>query len=114
MAAIPVAIHQYKPKQTHITPAPPPANPASVHPYPGDVPEPSQSNSQPLGLGMALVTLVGIGLASPFMELSEGFGGIIGLFILFIGVRAAWSLTAGHDFATAEISGPFVAAPTPS
>ncbi len=114
MAAIPVAIHEYKTKPAQITGAPPPPDSPSVHPYPGDVPEPAQSNSQPASFGMAVLTLIGIGLASPFMELADGFGGIIGLFILFIGVRAAWSLTAGHDFATNEISGPFAAAPTPS
>jgi hypothetical protein len=56
---------------------------------------------------MAILTLLGIGLASPFMELTEGLGGIIGLFILFIGIRAAWALTAGNDFATTDISGPY-------
>lgn len=110
MAAIPVAIHQYKPKPAQITPAPKPG----VYPYPGDIPAPSQTKSQPASLGMALLILIGIGLASPFMELASGFSGIIGLFILFIGVRAAWSLTAGHDFATAKVSGPFAATPSPS
>jgi hypothetical protein len=46
--------------------------------------------------GGLIVTLLGYGLASPFLELTEGFGGIIGLFILFIGVRAAWRMTAGR------------------
>jgi hypothetical protein len=57
------------------------------------------------------LTLAGIGLASPFLELSEGLGGVIGLFILFIGVRAAWNLTAGHDFATTDVSGPYSVQP---
>jgi hypothetical protein len=61
--------------------------------------------------GAALIALTGLGLASPFLELREGFGGIIGLFILFLGIRAAWSLTAGHDFATPDISGPYAAKP---
>jgi hypothetical protein len=38
-----------------------------------------------------------LGLASPFMELAGGLGGLIGLFILFIGIRAAWQLTAGTE-----------------
>ena len=43
------------------------------------------------------------GLLSPFLELRDGLGGVIGLFILFIGVRAAWALTAGSEF---NITGP--------
>lgn len=37
------------------------------------------------------------GIASPFLELKNGLGGLIGLFILFIGMRAAWGLTAGRS-----------------
>jgi hypothetical protein len=44
------------------------------------------------------------GLLSPFLSLQDGLGGIIGLFILFIGVRAAWTLMAGSEYA---ITGPF-------
>ena len=43
------------------------------------------------------------GLLSPFLELQDGVSGVIGLFILFIGVRAAWTLTAGSEF---NITGP--------
>jgi hypothetical protein len=34
-------------------------------------------------------------LFGPFLELQDGFNGIIGLIILFVGVRAAWRLAAG-------------------
>jgi hypothetical protein len=40
--------------------------------------------------------LAGYGVASPFLGLSDGVGGLLGLFILFIGIRAAWALTAGR------------------
>jgi hypothetical protein len=43
------------------------------------------------------------GLLSPFLALQDGVGGIIGLFILFIGIRAAWTLMAGSAYA---ITGP--------
>ena len=46
------------------------------------------------GIGL----LLALGLASPFMALTEGVGGILGLFILFIGIRYAWQLTAGSEF----------------
>jgi hypothetical protein len=34
------------------------------------------------------------GIASPFLELGDGFFGIIGLVILFVGIRFAWRITA--------------------
>ena len=40
--------------------------------------------------------LAGYGVASPFLGLKEGVGGLLGLFILFIGIRAAWGLAAGR------------------
>ncbi len=43
------------------------------------------------------------GLLAPFLELRDGLGGIIGLFILFIGIRTAWALTAGSEYG---ITGP--------
>lgn len=36
-----------------------------------------------------------LGLASPFIELTEGFNGVIGLVILFVGMQFAWKMTAG-------------------
>jgi hypothetical protein len=37
-----------------------------------------------------------LGLASPFLELSDPAHGIIGLIILFVGIRIAWKITAGR------------------
>jgi hypothetical protein len=34
------------------------------------------------------------GIASPFLELQYGVFGIIGLVILFVGLRIAWRVTA--------------------
>jgi len=47
--------------------------------------------------GRGMVILARYGVASPFLSLTDGFGGIIGLFILFIGMRAAWRLTSAND-----------------
>jgi hypothetical protein len=44
----------------------------------------------------ALATLAFIGLASPFLDLANPAHGIIGLIILFVGIRIAWRLTAGR------------------
>jgi hypothetical protein len=52
-----------------------------------------------------------LGLASPFLELSDPLHGIIGLIILFVGIRIAWKMTADRSV---KISGPMqepVAAP---
>ena len=43
-----------------------------------------------------MLVLARYGAISPFLGLTEGIGGFLGLFILFIGMRAAWSLTAGR------------------
>ena len=57
-----------------------------------------------MGLGAAVGLMVLVGLASPFLELQDPFHGIIGLVILFVGIRIAWKLTAGVKV---DILGPF-------
>jgi hypothetical protein len=42
---------------------------------------------------LAIGTLFLIGLASPFLQLTELPGGLISLFILGIGVHLAWKIT---------------------
>jgi hypothetical protein len=112
LAAVPVAIHSYKdPKPAHTASAPSNAT-SNQYPFPGETTPRPEPAAQHISVGMALLTLAGIGLASPFLELADGFGGIIGLFILFLGIRAAWSLTAGVDASAAEISGPYSAQPS--
>ncbi len=56
----------------------------------------------------ALGYLALIGLASPFLELQDSLQGIIGLVILFVGIRIAWQMTAAK---LPEISGPFQNSP---
>jgi hypothetical protein len=51
-------------------------------------------------LGTPLIALLSpralwLGLTLPFMELQDGFNGILGLIILGIGIRTAWRLGAG-------------------
>jgi hypothetical protein len=63
-----------------------------------------------LHLGAVLGALLFAGLASPFLELQGGLSGLIGLVIIFVGMRIAWKMTAGQKL---EILGPFQAtAPT--
>src|ERR1041385_3264299 len=54
--------------------------------------QPDQAHpKQNLSFEAAILQLLGIGLASPFLEMH----GIIGLVILMIGIRIAWQITAG-------------------
>lgn len=56
-------------------------------------------------LGSALLALLALGFASPFLELRDPVHGIIGLIILMVGIRIAWQITAGSR--RANIQGPY-------
>jgi hypothetical protein len=56
------------------------------------------------GLGGLLVQLVLHGLASPFLELEDPVHGLIGLVILFVGLRIAYQMTAARPL---EVDGPY-------
>ena len=45
----------------------------------------------------AVGTLALIGLVSPFLGLANPMQGVIGLIILFVGLRIAWRMTAGRQ-----------------
>jgi hypothetical protein len=51
-----------------------------------------------------LVQLLFIGLASPFLELRDPVHGLIGLVILFVGLRIAYSMTAAKPL---DVDGPY-------
>ena len=76
---------------------PPPRQPAQTNP----VREPKNPLAAIAGLAL-------LGIASPFLELSDNLlGGMIGIVILLVGIRIAWRMTAGQ---AVEIFGPFEAA----
>jgi len=62
----------------------------------------SQGSQMSFGTGFAYLAL--LGLASPFLELAEPVSGLIGLVILFVGLKIAWRMTAGAEI---EIRGPY-------
>jgi hypothetical protein len=65
---------------------------------------PAPPESSPSLLGV-IAFLVVLGLSSPFLELSgEPVSGLIGLVILFVGIRIAWKMTAGSGI---QITGPY-------
>jgi len=40
-----------------------------------------------------MVFLIGIAMASPFMSLNQGLGGLLTLLIIFWGLQRAWRMT---------------------
>jgi hypothetical protein len=120
IAAIPIYLSQVikekgkKPTQTQTAPS---ANPSAASPSQNSSPSTSTIPSQPtsaaeprVGFLKALSLLTLIGLASPFLELASPFNGLIGLVILFVGMKIAWRLTAGPKI---DILGPFAANAAP-
>ena len=61
-----------------------------------------------MGLAGALVMLVLLTAAAPFFGLASGVSGIITLFLIYIGMRQAWKLTARSEIL---MMGPYEAAP---
>ena len=68
--------------------------------------ETGETPQKKMGAGAVIGALLFAGLASPFLELGDEPGGIIGLVILFVGMNIAWKMTAG---AKMDIVGPFKA-----
>lgn len=81
LAAVPIAVSQHRAQS---------ADSSTVNP-------PTMSPARAVGV----LTL--IGLASPFLALSNPVQGTIGLIILFVGIRIAWKITAARPVI---ISGP--------
>ena len=73
-------------------------------------PQPApRAERPPVSLGTWLGRVALIGLASPFIQLSGNpFWGLMGLLILFFGMRIAWRIAAGRPFG---VYGPFANAP---
>ena len=61
----------------------------------------------PMSTGKVIGALALAGIASPILELTDPVHGLIGLFILFVGMRFAWRFTANRSV---SISGPFTVA----
>jgi hypothetical protein len=93
MSAVPIAIHQMRQHSQAQS-----ADSATARR--GDV-----------NIGKAIGVLALVGIASPFLDLQDPVHGIIGLVILFVGMRFAWRFTAGR---TLKVSGPHSQTPSPA
>jgi hypothetical protein len=56
----------------------------------------SSAQTPTMGFGKAVATLAVLGLASPFLALSNPAHGIIGFIILLVGLQIAWKITAAR------------------
>jgi hypothetical protein len=102
LAAIPIAIHYYVKEGA----APPSIQSRQQQPSAdGQTGNQDQTQAPKPSLGAALLQLLLLGLASPFLELQDPVHGIIGLIILMVGIRIAWQITAGSSIA--NIHGPY-------
>jgi hypothetical protein len=80
------------------------AGPAAI---PVDERRQPAAEARSMSLASAAGGLLAIGLASPFLQLGAGMSGLIGLFILFIGVRIAWRMTGTRaEIVQAVVDGP--------
>lgn len=118
MAAVPVAIHYFRehPEQIHGksaqrgAPSSPDSSPDSLDSSPSSGTESAPVREKP-SFGAAMAQLALLGLASPFLDLTrDPIGGLIGLVILFVGMRFAWRFTAGRPV---QVFGPFENKPNP-
>jgi hypothetical protein len=83
LAAVPIAISQHMKQKS-----------AQQH---AQLSESGAVDAPKMRPAKAIGVLALIGLASPFLELANPAHGIIGLIILFVGIRIAWKLTAGRQ-----------------
>ncbi|HZD08235.1 MAG TPA: hypothetical protein VE176_08300 [Candidatus Limnocylindrales bacterium] len=104
IAAVPIAI-SYQWKEKAQTESIQPKQQQQSTADDGNSP-PEQTQPKPkLSFGAAILQLLVLGLASPFLEMQDPLHGIIGLIILMVGIRIAWQLTAGTR--RAKIEGPY-------
>jgi hypothetical protein len=107
LSAIPIGISYYLKNQTPHAPAAtsaaPATDPSSAEPD-GSGAGRTASAPAPRGVAAIFGALLFAGLASPFLELQGGLSGIIGLVILFVGIRIAWKITQAPPL---DIRGPF-------
>jgi len=91
MSAVPIAIHQMREHRAQIQSS-----------------ETAAPASAPINIPKAIGVLALLGIASPFLDLQDPAHGLIGLVILFVGIRFAWRFTAGR---TVAVSGPHTPSP---
>jgi hypothetical protein len=83
--------------------------PAVTEQQPGQArPAPSVAGKTAPSFGAAVLFLLLLAAVAPFLSLGSGISGLIGLFIIFIGLQRAWRLTGRSDIL---IMGPYAVEP---
>jgi len=103
LAAVPIGISSYVKAKSQSQSSQLRQKPPSTDTTTGQSEE-TQPTAKP-AFGSAILQLLALGLASPFLELQDPFHGIIGLIILIVGIRIAWKITTGTR--RADIQGPY-------
>jgi hypothetical protein len=116
LSAIPVGIYyilkEKKPAQiSHASNSSPAPNSTAPGSAPSQDDPPASGQRSAPSIASATGALLFAGLASPFLELSEGVSGLIGLVIIFVGIRIAWKMTGAPRL---DILGPFQANAPPA
>ena len=111
LSAIPMGIAQFVKEKKNEAKTTQSVNAPSSTANSGDsaqtsTPATNEAAKPKMSRGAVIGALLFAGLASPFLELGDEPGGIIGLVILFVGMNIAWKLTAGLKI---DIIGPFKA-----
>jgi hypothetical protein len=96
MSAVPIAIHQMREQRAQMQAREMLATPTLAPPR------------ATMNIPKAIGVLALLGIASPLLELRDPVHGLIGLVILFVGIRFAWRFTAGRTLA---VSGPHTPSP---
>jgi uncharacterized protein (DUF983 family) len=103
LAAVPIAISYHLKAKSHSESIQPQQQQSTAN---AENSQTDQIQPKPKpGFGAAILQLLVLGLASPFLEMQDPFHGIIGLIILMVGIRIAWQITAGSR--RARIEGPY-------
>jgi hypothetical protein len=71
-------------------------------------PSTTDPDKPPMSFGRAIMFLLLIAAAAPFLSLTQGVSGLITLFIIFIGLQRAWRLTGRSEFL---VMGPYETVP---
>ncbi len=91
MSAVPIAIHQMRLR----------------HQAQAQSSDTAAAHANHMNVAKAIGVLALLGVASPLLDLQNPVHGLIGLVILFVGIRFAWRFTAGRSI---RVSGPHVPA----
>jgi hypothetical protein len=105
LAAVPIAISYHLKAKSQSESVQPQQQQSTTH---AENSHPDQTQPKPKqkpSFGNAILQLLVLGLASPFLEMQDPLHGIIGLIILLVGIRIAWQITAGSR--RASIQGPY-------